>query len=480
VEIDVGHAIAGKYELVRLLGRGSMGEVWVAHHRSLNEKVAVKLLTRPSEEGAAGDGGDRSGGPDESLEDRATAAARFKFEAQVAARLSRKTRHIVSVTDHGEEEGLPYLVMELLEGETLEARLQREDRLPAQHVLAIASQIGRALSAAHAEGVFHRDLKPANVFLMRDEDGNLLVKLLDFGIARATHAHRASRSTHTTARGVVFGTPNYMSPEQARGSSRLDQRCDLWALATILYECASGELPVEGTDTDRVLHNLCAGRIIPIRTRASDLPETLDAFFARAFAEDVDKRFPTAAELVQAFADAIGTSVVVEAGADRADDESAVVDSAHGSVLDRQARARAAGERTGPSKARRVGRAVLTAVFGASVLLVAAVIAGRTLLARPATAPRVPASAAPLPSVARTDGSSESAAAATGSSPASAAASHSSKDAATAVPSTASPHGRTRPAPAQGGAGAHGGQAAPPAAATPPAATRKIDKSEVF
>src|ERR1700727_1040966 len=108
MDIDVGRVVGGKYELVRLLGRGSMGEVWSAHHRTLGEKLALKLLTQ------------QAPAPDEELEDRATAAARFQFEAQVAARLSRKTRHIVRVTDHGEEDGLAYLVMEQIEGETLE------------------------------------------------------------------------------------------------------------------------------------------------------------------------------------------------------------------------------------------------------------------------------------------------------------------------------------------------------------------------
>jgi len=219
--IDVGRIVAGKYELVRLLGRGSMGEVWVAHHQTLGEHVALKLLTRAP----AG----------EEIENPATAAARFLFEAQVAARLSRKTRHIVRVTDHGEEGGLPYIVMELLEGETLENRLVQGGALPLETVRKLVAQIARALAQAHAEGVLHRDLKPANVFLTSDEEAGLLVKLLDFGIARATHAHRVS-SAFATARGLVFGTPGYMSPEQARASSQLDHRCDLWALATIAYE----------------------------------------------------------------------------------------------------------------------------------------------------------------------------------------------------------------------------------------------------
>jgi hypothetical protein len=327
-------------------------------------------------------------------------------------------------------------------------------------VSTIATQVGRALSQAHAEGVFHRDLKPANVFLMRDEEGRLLVKLLDFGIARVTHAHRTSRpphATHATARGVVFGTPSYMSPEQARGSARLDQRCDLWALATILYECASGELPVEGTNTDRVLQNLCAGRIIRIRLRSPGIPQSLDGFFVRAFAEEVGDRFATAAELVQAFQEAVGTSAVLQGGGDPEDAiDTLVVDSAHGSVLDRNAHARAL-HVAAASGAQRAGRAAVKVLAGVSILLLlAAGVAARTLLARPAAAPPSPASPAPSPSSLHADRTPAESAAPVDpvATPASPESSRSARDPAIGVPVTALP--RSKPRPAQGGAGVRG------------------------
>jgi serine/threonine-protein kinase len=297
MSIDVGHVIAGKYRLVRLIGRGSMGEVWTAHHQSLDERVAVKLLTPPSEN-------------DELVESGANAAARFRNEAQLAAKLSRKTRHIVRVTDHGEEEGLAYLVMELLEGETLDAMLERDRRLPLPLLSGIVGQIGRALTQAHAEGVAHRDLKPANVFLTHDEDGKLLVKLLDFGIARAIHAHRAPEgAAFATAKGLVFGTPSYMSPEQARASGKLDRRCDLWALGVIAYEGATGDLPMDGKDVDELLRNVCAGRLVPASRRSPDLGDRLDAFFDKALHEDIEHRFQSAAELAQAFARSAGAPI---------------------------------------------------------------------------------------------------------------------------------------------------------------------------
>jgi serine/threonine protein kinase len=290
--VSAGQIVGTKYELVRFLGRGSMGEVWVARHRGLGEDVAIKLLL-PSSSGDA-------------PEDPATAAARFRFEARVAARLSRKTRHIVRVTDHGDEGSLPYLVMELLEGQALDKRLLSRGTLPPAEVASIVAQIARALREAHVEGVIHRDLKPANVFLAKDEDGGLLVKLLDFGIARAT------RTLHTTpmlvtANGIVFGTPGYMSPEQAF-APRVDYRCDLWALATVAYEALAGDLPVPGLRCEELLANLHDRRIVPVHARNSELPQGLASFFDRAFAAGVEQRFADVSELARAFEQAIDPS----------------------------------------------------------------------------------------------------------------------------------------------------------------------------
>src|SRR5215831_859092 len=217
LSISAGRVVAGRYELLRLLGRGSMGEVWVAHHRALGDNLALKLLSPAAST--------------EGIEDRETASARFRFEARIAARLSRKTRHIVRVTDYGEDQGVSFLAMELLEGDSLEQRLLRRGALSTAEVTELVAQIARALEQAHADGVVHRDLKPANVFLTRDEDGGLLVKLLDFGIARAMQRLRTA-PVFATASGLVFGTPGYMSPEQCAALT-IDVRCDLWALATI-------------------------------------------------------------------------------------------------------------------------------------------------------------------------------------------------------------------------------------------------------
>jgi serine/threonine protein kinase len=296
--VSAGQIVATKYELVRFLGRGSMGEVWVARHRGLGEEVALKMLLPSTSEDA--------------VEDPETAAARFRFEARIAARLSRKTRHIVRVTDHGDDGGLPYLVMELLEGQTLDRRLLSRGTLPPAEVAAIVAQIARALEEAHAEGVMHRDLKPANIFLAKDEDGRLLVKLLDFGIARATRA-LTTGSIRVTAHGIVFGTPGYMSPEQAF-APQVDYRCDLWALATVAYEALAGELPVPGARCEELLANLHDGRIVPVHARNAHLPQGLAAFFDRAFAAAAEWRFADASELARAFEQAIDESRATGAG----------------------------------------------------------------------------------------------------------------------------------------------------------------------
>jgi serine/threonine-protein kinase len=362
--------------------------------------------------------------------------------------------------------------MELLEGETLESLLVHGGRLALEPVTMLVGQVGRALAQAHAEGVFHRDLKPANVFLMRDEEGRLLAKLLDFGIARAIHAHRTQPSAFATAKGVVFGTPSYMSPEQARGSARLDHRCDLWALATIAYEALTGELPIEGTDTEQLIQNLCAGRIVPFRARSLELPDALDAFVARAFSEQIAERFQTAADFVQAFEAAAGVSAATRNMGASSEDRS-LVESAPGSVLDR----RLVSEASGPL--RRRTRAQVAVLAAAAALLVSVVVgvAWRTL-ARPRSAAgsgapivhsamaetAAPAVLAPPPVVGETSMQPEQ-----------------------SVPVSALPHAQStrpavRPQPRSGVAGhAHSSSipvAPPPVSIQPP--TKRIDKSEVF
>jgi eukaryotic-like serine/threonine-protein kinase len=291
-DIDVGQLIAGKYELVRLLGKGAMGEVWAATHNSLGGEFAIKLV-RPSDD----------------IEDE-TASGRFQLEAQVSAKLSRKTRHIISVSDHGEENGLAYLVMELLEGESLETRVKRVGKLELPETVAILRQVARALAIAHAEGIFHRDLKPANVFLTHDpENSGLLVKLLDFGIARSAKPFR-TRSPFQTSKDMVLGTPSYMSPEQARGLDTLDYRCDLWALAVVAYEALTKKIPWEGETVEDIFLSICTHRVIPVLSQRADLPPEVEPIFTRAFAPRLEDRYASADELSAAFEELVDPAEV--------------------------------------------------------------------------------------------------------------------------------------------------------------------------
>jgi Protein kinase domain len=284
-----GQILGGRYELVRVLGHGSMGAVWLANHKTLGERVALKVMAPTVDS--------------DGVEGPVMASARFRFEAQVAARLSRKTRHVVRVTDHGQEGPLAFLVMELLEGQTLESAILRRAPMALDEVVRLVTQIAEGLEVAHAEGVLHRDLKPANVFLVDVPGADPFVKLLDFGLARGDGAQR-SAEPFATARGVVFGTPGYMSPEQAGASVEVDRRSDLWSLAAIAYEALTGELPVDGGDADELLENVRAGNLISVRTRRPDLSEAFERFFECAFAPRASDRFATCAELADAFAHA--------------------------------------------------------------------------------------------------------------------------------------------------------------------------------
>ena len=276
-----GICIAGKYELRRKVGSGAMGDVWAARHVSLGEEVAVKLVLRDVFHG-----------------DGSSADSRFLLEARVASQLSRKTRHVVSVTDHGEDGPYAYLVMELLAGESLDARLARMGPMPLAKVIPIVYQLARALSVAHADGIVHRDLKPSNVFVTVDEEGKALIKILDFGIAKLRASMRrvpitAGDAKHSTLRGFLLGTPAYMSPEQARGKT-IDHRADVWALAVIAYHLLTGQFPFDGETPEDLFARLCRFEPTPISTWRSDLPSVLGDLFSLAFSERLDERFQSA------------------------------------------------------------------------------------------------------------------------------------------------------------------------------------------
>jgi len=271
--------LAGRYRLDRQLGKGGMGSVWLAEHLTLNSWVAVKLM-------------------DPSIASTVEGAERFKREAQAAASL--RSAHVVQVLDYGVHEDTPFLVMELLQGQSLADCLEREKRLSPERALSVITQVARAIGRAHAAGIVHRDLKPDNIFLVREDDQEL-AKVLDFGIAKATGPRFGGTETRT---GVTMGTPYYMSPEQAEGKKALDFRSDLWSLAVIACECMTGTRPFDGETFGELLLNICARPIVPPSQQGFFLPG-FDEWFAKGANRDPLMRFASAQELAATLADVV-------------------------------------------------------------------------------------------------------------------------------------------------------------------------------
>ncbi|MBZ0232189.1 MAG: serine/threonine protein kinase, partial [Deltaproteobacteria bacterium] len=229
---DVLGTIIGGHRILRALGQGGMGAVYLAEHSLLGRRAAVKVLLP-------------------SLSSRPEMVTRFFNEARAATAIADPG--IVQIYDFGyHTDGSAFIVMELLEGEPLDRRLERLGRLPAVDALRIARQIATTLAAAHARGIIHRDLKPENVFLVRDNEvtSGERVKLLDFGIAKLTGDEHATTKTQT---GAIMGTPLYMSPEQCRGAGEVDHRSDIYALGCLLYHLLVGRPPYVGDGIGELL-----------------------------------------------------------------------------------------------------------------------------------------------------------------------------------------------------------------------------------
>ncbi len=275
--------VAGRFRLSRLIGRGGMGSVWLATHLGLDVPCAVKFIE--------GEGADIP-----------EVQARFEREAKAAAQL--RSPHVVQILDHGVWEGTPYIAMELLDGEDLGKRLMRVGRLAPHEILAVVTQVCRALSRAHALGIVHRDLKPDNIFLVRDDDREI-AKVLDFGIAKSSAVSAPGAGTRT---GAMLGTPYYMSPEQAQGVKAVDARSDLWSLAVIVFEALTGRRPFESEALGDLLMKIIVAPVPVPSQFARDLPATLDAWWTKASQRDPSQRFQSAKELCDSLAMAFGRS----------------------------------------------------------------------------------------------------------------------------------------------------------------------------
>ena len=258
--------LLGEYEVHEVIGVGGMGVVLKAFDPALHRLVAIKVMAA-------------------ALAGSATARRRFTREAQAAAAVVHD--HVVTVHGVHEADGLPYLVMQYVAGESLQARLDRGGPLEVVEAVRIGLQTASGLAAAHAQGLIHRDIKPANLLL---ENGVARVKITDFGLARTTDDARLTRC------GEVAGTPEYMAPEQARGEP-IDHRADLFSLGSVLYAMCTGRPPFRGSTTVAVLRRVSDEQPAPIRSLNPDVPAWLEAIVARLMAKDPAERFQSAAEV---------------------------------------------------------------------------------------------------------------------------------------------------------------------------------------
>lgn len=276
---EAGALFEGKYRVERLLGRGGMGEVYEATHVLLDKRVAVKVLV------------------DEYASDE-DMVTRMIQEARAASATGHP--NIALVTDMGWTGDRPFIVMELLAGETLHARIGR-GKIPLQQALVWTDQILDALDAVHAEKLIHRDLKPANLMLVPQRDGSLAIKVLDFGISKRVVSEEDA--TASTATGQILGTPRCMSPEQARALPDIDQRADLHAVGSVLYSMLCGAPPFAGPTVTAVLAKLIDGKYTLASSLNPEVPPALDAVFARALAVERENRYPTARAMRRALAE---------------------------------------------------------------------------------------------------------------------------------------------------------------------------------
>ncbi|MDF2696507.1 MAG: Serine/threonine protein kinase PrkC, regulator of stationary phase [Labilithrix sp.] len=282
-EAHIGMMVTPSVKLVRPLGEGGMGAVWVAEHLALRTQVVVKFIA-------------------EGLKDSKEATERFSREAAAAAQV--KSPHVVQTFDHGfTADGIPYIVMELLEGQDLGALLDTQGRCSPQLVVELIAQLARALDRAHERGIVHRDIKPGNIFLCDGGRGDVFVKLLDFGIAKGVDVPRIDSTTKT---GAMIGSPFYMSPEQILGSKTIDHRSDLWSVGVVAYEALTGQKPFDAETMGGLAIRIHSEPLPLPSTKVSGLSPAVDAWFQRACARPVPDRFGSAKEMAEALAAALG------------------------------------------------------------------------------------------------------------------------------------------------------------------------------
>jgi serine/threonine-protein kinase len=282
----IGETLDGRYYVQKKLGEGGMGVVFAVKHTVIERPLAIKVLKR------------------EVMRDPAT-VKRFIQEARAASRIGHP--NIVDVTDFGNtSDGMTYQVMELIDGVTLKEVVKKTSPLPIERVVRIGLQMARALVAAHGKGIVHRDLKPENIFLTEREGRPDFVKIVDFGIAKVAPIDgKTEVGPRLTRQGTVFGTPEYMAPEQAAGRSDTDHRVDIYALGTILYEMIVGKVPHKGQSMVQTVAMQMLDPVIPPSERRPDVkvPAELEALIMKALQKKRENRFESMSDLQTALDD---------------------------------------------------------------------------------------------------------------------------------------------------------------------------------
>jgi serine/threonine-protein kinase len=393
-----GAVVADKYRLERLLKSGGMGSVWVAHHTTLETEVAIKFMTRKVDERASLL--DESDAPSDSA---AMTRKRFEREAKAAAKI--RSSNVVQILDHGVDRQVPYIVMELLRGEDLAVRLRRARRLHIAEVARILTPVARALARAHKEGLVHRDLKPENIFLAQENDQEV-PKILDFGVAKSLELSGGGSVDGNTIEGVLVGTPQYMSPEQATGQKHVDARSDTWSLGVIVFKMLTGRAPFQPNTVLEAVVQICSAPIPAPSSIMPDLSPEVDAFFETALARDPDRRFQSPMDLATALA-----ALVPGAPAPRVDSGSFV--STPG--LDAQGAPSVTGARRPvvadvPAATPKKSPLVLVALGAGALLLGGLVLFGALRPPRPAAAVPLPAASPSAPKPAASTAAVETAA----------------------------------------------------------------------
>lgn len=263
--------LGNRYALEEQIARGGMGTIWLGRDVQLERRVAVKLMLGSKVR---------------------SRRSRIQFESEALAIARFHHPNVVRIYDYGIDDGEPFIVMELLQGEDLKARFERQSKLQLPAVARVLAQAARALGVAHDAGVIHRDLKPGNLFI-EDQAGREVVKILDFGLVDIARSEPDADSAN------LLGTPGYMSPEQA-ASEPCDHRSDLWSLAMVAYVMLCGRLPFHGGSVPMMLYRICMEDVPPITSIASELPVELDEFFAKALCRDPAGRFASAPEMAAA------------------------------------------------------------------------------------------------------------------------------------------------------------------------------------